>query len=514
MSYVKTTWVTGDIVTAPKLNNIENGVYNNDQNISSEASTRATADGKLEADLAPAYSTSATYAVGDYCIYQGQLYRCTTAITTAEAWTSGHWSAVALGDDTSDLRSALTSFEDEVKGTGVNIDSLDGFSTYNANMGSSGTWSSVGSSDYQYSIIPIPQTGCTLSIKGSVYGTYYAGLKTYTQPTSYGQTADLSDTWNARRSAPSTGETVSIPNDVTVLLVWTKFSNTDFTPESFSITKAGTSGLLDTKQDTLISGENIKTINGTSILGSGDISTKETEPTDFMLMFKRIAVIGDSLASGELTWLDDNPEGGTWKPSEQKYYHGVDIYDNSWLAYICDTMEATPVYYASGGKSTTSWWLEYADALTTDTPSNAYIIALGTNDANEVDFAVGTAADATTANTYSGRIKKIIELIRTTAPYAAIFLMSMYNDQGTNPKAINLVLPDIASLYDMCYFVDFAHESDIVKTTKDNDYASEYHFTTNGYLRVARNIKRIINEVIDTNQTDFKFFALHNFTNN
>ena len=87
--------------------------------LSAEATTRSTNDNALAADiaealgdLAAAYSTSATYAVGDYCIYQGQLYRCTTAITTAEAWTSGHWSAVALADDTRDLKSALNYIED------------------------------------------------------------------------------------------------------------------------------------------------------------------------------------------------------------------------------------------------------------------------------------------------------------------------------------------------------------------------------------------------------------------
>lgn len=58
-------------------------------------------------NIADAYSTSATYALGDYCIYNSQLYRCTTAITTAEAWTAAHWTAVQLGDDTSTLRSAL-----------------------------------------------------------------------------------------------------------------------------------------------------------------------------------------------------------------------------------------------------------------------------------------------------------------------------------------------------------------------------------------------------------------------
>lgn len=61
--------------------------------------------------MAPAYSTSATYAVGDYVNYNGGIYRCTTAITTAESWTVGHWTAVTLGADlegqVSDLKTQL-----------------------------------------------------------------------------------------------------------------------------------------------------------------------------------------------------------------------------------------------------------------------------------------------------------------------------------------------------------------------------------------------------------------------
>lgn len=57
--------------------------------------------------IASDYSSSSTYAVGDYVWYDGDLYRCTTAITTAEAWTSGHWAEVALADEVSDLKSNL-----------------------------------------------------------------------------------------------------------------------------------------------------------------------------------------------------------------------------------------------------------------------------------------------------------------------------------------------------------------------------------------------------------------------
>jgi hypothetical protein len=59
--------------------------------------------------FAPTYSTSGLYAVGQYVMYDGYLYRCTTAITTGETFTPAHWTQVALANDVSDLKSALTS---------------------------------------------------------------------------------------------------------------------------------------------------------------------------------------------------------------------------------------------------------------------------------------------------------------------------------------------------------------------------------------------------------------------
>ena len=70
------------------------------------------------ANLAAAYSDSSTYNVGDYCIYNNQLYRCTTAITTAETWTAAHWTAAVIGNDVSDLKNAVElEFENIINGT-------------------------------------------------------------------------------------------------------------------------------------------------------------------------------------------------------------------------------------------------------------------------------------------------------------------------------------------------------------------------------------------------------------
>ena len=40
------------------------------------------------------FSTSYKYAVGAYCTYLGELYRCITAITTAGAWSAAKWTKI------------------------------------------------------------------------------------------------------------------------------------------------------------------------------------------------------------------------------------------------------------------------------------------------------------------------------------------------------------------------------------------------------------------------------------
>lgn len=50
----------------------------------------------IVANIADDYSASSTYNVGDYAIYSGVLYKCSTAITTAENFTPAHWLAVLV----------------------------------------------------------------------------------------------------------------------------------------------------------------------------------------------------------------------------------------------------------------------------------------------------------------------------------------------------------------------------------------------------------------------------------
>ena len=48
-------------------------------------------DAPFATAIAPEYSASSTYAVGDHCMHLGKYYECSTAISTAEAWNAAHW---------------------------------------------------------------------------------------------------------------------------------------------------------------------------------------------------------------------------------------------------------------------------------------------------------------------------------------------------------------------------------------------------------------------------------------
>lgn len=66
--------------------NIKQALNDNWDKLDAAVSAAQSADG---------YDASRSYAVGDYCLHDGTLYRCTTA-TAGEAWNAAHWAATTL----------------------------------------------------------------------------------------------------------------------------------------------------------------------------------------------------------------------------------------------------------------------------------------------------------------------------------------------------------------------------------------------------------------------------------
>ena len=60
------------------------------------------------------YSPSGIYAVGDYCMHDGTLYRCTTAISTAEAWNASHWTADNVKNIVDSLKGDVSDLKDDL----------------------------------------------------------------------------------------------------------------------------------------------------------------------------------------------------------------------------------------------------------------------------------------------------------------------------------------------------------------------------------------------------------------
>lgn len=57
-------------------------------------------DAKARENIADDYDATASYAVGDYCLYEGDLYKCNTAIAVGgEAWDVTHWTATQIMDE-------------------------------------------------------------------------------------------------------------------------------------------------------------------------------------------------------------------------------------------------------------------------------------------------------------------------------------------------------------------------------------------------------------------------------
>lgn len=102
------------IINLPEATTLDSSINLIVDSADGSGTRRVTYDTLKEAinkNLAPEYSSTATYNVGDLCTYQGTLYSCNTKISTAEDWTAAHWTATNMATDVSQLKSTLSEYE-------------------------------------------------------------------------------------------------------------------------------------------------------------------------------------------------------------------------------------------------------------------------------------------------------------------------------------------------------------------------------------------------------------------
>jgi len=109
--------VSTSVLTARTNNQIDPGSVVTDwtQTVNAAMQSVETAAENLGGIIAVPYA-NITYPVplGKYTYYEGNLYRCISPIATSESFTAAHWTQVRLGDDVSDLKSAITNFKSDI----------------------------------------------------------------------------------------------------------------------------------------------------------------------------------------------------------------------------------------------------------------------------------------------------------------------------------------------------------------------------------------------------------------
>ena len=225
------------------------------------------------------------------------------------------------------------------------------------------------------------------------------------------------------------------------------------------------------------------------------------ETVNFMTIFHKLGVIGDSLSSGGIA-------------RDNKY---IDRYDFSWLSNIARRNGLKCEHYSQGGMTAKNWLNNTGELYTKfqndDELASAIFIALGTNDIN-AGYQVGNSTDAPGTDSFCGYIKSIIETIRTKNPNCVIFMVSLYSLSDTS-KIYSNAIRDLSKLYDLCYFVNYADNNDGVVIDSTDWSISRYgHFTTTAYVKVSSIIEKLCNDIVKNNQSEFGHFGVEQVATN
>ena len=222
---------------------------------------------------------------------------------------------------------------------------------------------------------------------------------------------------------------------------------------------------------------------------------------DLYKSFLHVGVIGDSLASGESVYKENDTN------------HYVDIYEHSWGQYMSRMSGNTYYNFSAGGMTTRSWIYTsskgYALASDGNHPCEGYIIGLGENDYRFVD--IGTSNDIDTsdynnnADTFYGNYAGIIQRMKELYPKAKFFLLTMPSKES-NRAPYNTAIRYIANLFDNCYLIDL--ENDYIRYFEEGSFifynSRGSHYNAVAYNYIAQLMSRWISKIMKENISQFR----------
>ena len=281
--------------------------------------------------IAPTYSTGVSYAVGDYCTYEGSMYRCTTA--TGGAFDPDDWDQVLVGSefkrvdgDVADLKSEINNI-DEIVYSQNTID-LSLLSTMKINIGPSNQkWQS--SNNYATYFFAIPTGAKYLRITpNATSGTVLALLKTddhviNTNP-------NYATGWE--RTYITESKVYTVPDDAHYMWVTGTLGGTDYNPSSlvFDVKK----NIPDVDSTLTKDGEaaNAKTV-GDKLSKIIPVSISYSSTSGYYIKYTDGTLVsGENFAYTDYISVDGISKiaySRVFVPSQYNPQHGIAFYDNS-----------------------------------------------------------------------------------------------------------------------------------------------------------------------------------------
>lgn len=220
----------------------------------------------------------------------------------------------------------------------------------------------------------------------------------------------------------------------------------------------------------------------------------------YCCVFRTLACVGDSLASGELESLDEQGKKG---------YH--DYFEYSWIQFLARSAGIGKAYnFTRGGMTAKEYMTSFAESKGFWNPelaSQGYVIALGVNDLKHIDC--GSVEDINmddytkNADTFAGHYGAIIQRYKEIQPKARFFLVTMPG-RGEIGDAHAKLLHDIAKKFEYTYVIDLHKYAPEYNEEFQKNFYLGGHLNVMGYKFTADMIGSYIDYIIRNNMEDFK----------
>jgi len=243
-------------------------------------------------------------------------------------------------------------------------------------------------------------------------------------------------------------------------------------------------------------------------IGEGEKPLDRIQPDGgFCSIFRTMAVVGDSLSSGEFE---------TKLPDGKTSYN--DYFEYSWGQYIARMCGSRVYNFSKGGMTAAQYCQSFAAERGFWDPSlaaQAYIIALGCNDFNHDRFQAGDVATDVfpddpekNAGSFAGWYGRIVSRYKAISPDAKFFFVTMVrNDKpefNVKVDRQSKVLYDLCRVFTNCYVIDLAEYGEKYNQRFKDMFYLHGHLNPAGYVYTAKIIASYIDYIIRHNMKDFK----------